>query len=141
MKTLLVTFGLVGAAVAVSVSAQGRGEGQHDLTRTEVQQRAIRMFQTLDANHDGSVTKAEADQVFGQFQAARGGERTRGGARTKQMIDQAFAQAQALTQAQFEAQALARFEAQDTNKDGFVSAAERQQSAAQGQSPQPKPAQ
>ena len=134
MKTLLATIALGASVIAMPATAQEQS-GQRDMTRTDVQQRAIRMFQMLDANHDGNVTKVEADQAFAQFQAARS-EKAPRGTRTKQMIDQAFAASQSLTQAQFEAQALARFDAQDINKDGFVSAAERQQSRAPQQAPQ-----
>jgi Ca2+-binding EF-hand superfamily protein len=140
MKTLLATIALGATVIAMPAMAQEQAEPRHDMTRTEAQQRAVRMFQLLDVNHDGNVTKTEADQAFAQFQASRGGERSRGGARTKQMIDQAFAATQSLTQAQFEAQAIARFEAQDTNKDGFVSAAERQQSRGQQDTAQQQPA-
>ncbi len=45
------------------------------------------------------------------------------------MIDEAFAGAPSLTLQQFEAQALARFDAADLNHDGVVTAAERQQVA------------
>ena len=136
MKTLLATIALGASVIAMPAVAQEQAEPRHDMTRTEAKARAVRMFQVIDVNHDGNITKAEADQAFAQFQAARGGERSRGGARTKQMIDQAFATGQSLTQAQFEAQAVARFDAQDTNKDGFVSAAERQQARGPQQTPQ-----
>ncbi len=56
------------------------------------------------------------------------------------MIDQAFAASQSLTLQQFEAQALARFDAQDLNHDGTVTAAERQQARGQQPSPQASPA-
>jgi hypothetical protein len=61
----------------------------------------------------------------------------------QRMLDQAFATSQALTLQQFEAQALARFDAQDLNHDGTVTAAERQQIREQRQQaapPAPAPA-
>jgi hypothetical protein len=93
------------------------------------------MFQMLDANHDGTVTRAEADQALAQFQAMRGGSENggHGGGRLQRMISEAFATSQSLTLQQFEAQSLARFDAADTNHDGIVTAAERQ--AARGQQP------
>ena len=108
---------------------------QRDQTRAEAQQRADMMFQMLDTNKDGTVTKAEADAALAQFQAARGGDDQggRGAGRMQRMIDQAFGTAQSLTQAQLEAQVLARFDAQDLNHDGTVTAAERQQLRAQRQ--------
>jgi hypothetical protein len=47
------------------------------------------------------------------------------------MIAQAFGDAQSVTLQQFEAKALARFDAQDLNHDGTVTAAERQQAREQ----------
>jgi len=47
------------------------------------------------------------------------------------MIEQGFANSPSLTLQQFEAQALARFDAQDLNHDGTLTAAERQQARAQ----------
>ncbi len=47
---------------------------QRDQTRAEAQQRADMMFQMMDTNKDGTVTKAEADQALAQFQSMRGGQ-------------------------------------------------------------------
>jgi hypothetical protein len=91
------------------------------------------MFQMLDANKDGTVTKAEAQQTLEQFHAARGGDDGRGGGRMQRMIEQAFATSPSMTLQQFEAQALLRFDAMDLNHDGTVTAAERQQVRAQRQ--------
>jgi Ca2+-binding EF-hand superfamily protein len=79
------------------------------------------MFQQLDTNHDGTLTRAEADQGAAQFSSPRGA------GRIQRMIAQAFGNAQSITLQQFETQALARFDAQDLNHDGTVTAAERQQ--------------
>jgi hypothetical protein len=114
-------------ATAQAPQGERGGWTQRDQTRAEAQQRAGMMFQRLDANHDGNVTKAEADQAFAQFQAARGGDGGRGGGRTQRMIEQAFATSQSITLGQFEAQALARFDSQDLNHDGIVTSAEREQ--------------
>jgi hypothetical protein len=53
-----------------------------------------------------------------------------GGERAEHMIDRTFGMAQSLTLKQFEDQQLARFDRQDLNHDGTVSAAERQQARA-----------
>jgi hypothetical protein len=127
---------LAQAAQAQAPGAAQRGGGfmQRDQTRAEAQQRADMMFQMLDANKDGSVTKAEADEAVAQFEAARGDDDSgRGSGRIQRMIGQAFGTAQSLTKAQFEAGVLARFDAQDLNHDGTVTAAERQQLRAQRQ--------
>ena len=97
-----------------------------DQTRAEAQQRADRIFQVLDANHDGIVTRAEAEQAASQFAARRGGGEGANG-RMERLIDREFGTAQSLTLQQFEAQALASFDSLDLNHDGVVTAAERQQ--------------
>jgi len=146
MKKFLVSIALGATVISVPVLAQMPGGGmrggwmQRDQTRAEAQQRADMMFQMLDANHDGIVTKAEAEQAMAQFQASRGGDNGRGGGRMQQMLDDAFAASPSLTLQQFEAQALARFDAMDLNHDGTVTSAEREQARAQRQAvPAPQP--
>jgi hypothetical protein len=141
MKKFLVMAALGAAVLPAAALAQGGAGGmmQKDQTRAEAQQRTDTLFQMLDSNHDGTVTRAEADQALQQFQAARGGDDSghRGG-RFQRMIDEAFANSPSVTLQQFEAQSLARFDAADLNHDGTVTAAERQQ--ARGQRPAPAPA-
>jgi hypothetical protein len=137
MKILLAAIALGATVISAPAMAQGYGGG-HDQTRAEAQQRADMMFQMLDANKDGTVTKAEAQQALAQFDASRGGESAgRGSGRMQRMMDEAFAASPSLTLQQFEAQALARFDAADLNHDGTVTAAERQQSRAQRAQVQP----
>ena len=144
MKKLIVGIAFGAALLSTPVLAQRFGGG-HDETRAEAQQRADMIFQMMDANRDGVVTKAEAEQALAQFQASRGGDNGgRGGGRMQRMIDEAFRSAQSLTLQQFEAQALARFDSMDLNHDGVVTAAERQQAREQrmqgrGPSPAPQP--
>jgi EF hand len=138
MKKLLLTLALGAIVVPAAALAQGGGGYmQRDQTRLEAQQRADMIFQMMDANHDGTVTKAEADQAMAQFQASGGGG-GRGAGRMQMMMQQAFAASPSLTLQQFEAQALARFDAADLNHDGIVSAAERQQARATMQAPAPQ---
>jgi hypothetical protein len=137
MKTILAALAVAAAVISAPALAQEGARGgymQKDQTRTEAQQRADMLFQMLDANKDGTVTKAEADESVAQFEAARGDDdRGRGAGRMQRMIHQAFGTAQSVTLQQFEAQALARFDAADLNHDGTVSAAEREQLRAQRQ--------
>jgi len=128
MKKLVMTLALGAAMISTSALAQdGRGGFmQRDQTRAEAQQRADMLFQMLDANKDGTVTKAEADEAAAQFEAARGDDDGgRGAGRMQRMIAQAFGSTQSLTLPQFEAQALTRFDAADLDHNGTVTAAER----------------
>jgi len=137
MKKLLVTIALGAAIAATQAAAQDApppppgvapmtgGEGRHhhggwaqeDMTRAQAQQMADAMFQRFDLNHDGVVTRQEAEQARAQMGF--------GGERVEKMIDRAFGSAQSLTLQQFEAQSLARFDRDDLNHDGVVTAAER----------------
>lgn len=122
MRKLLVAVALGATIVSTGALAQEyAGRAQKDMTRAEAQQRADAMFQRFDLNHDGVVTRAEAQQAVSQFG---------GGERAQRMIDRVFGAAQSITLQQFEAQSLARFDAEDLNHDGVVTAAERQQARA-----------
>ena len=124
MRKLLVglAFGATIAstgAIAQQGSGDARGWAGRDMTRAEAKERADSMFQRLDVNHTGVVTKQQAEQAAQQMGF--------GGERAQKMIDRAFGTAQSLTLQQFEAQELARFDRDDLNHDGTVTAAERQQ--------------
>jgi hypothetical protein len=125
MRKLFFTVALGAAIASTPALAQdhggGRGGWMQDMTRAQAQQMADGMFQRFDANHDGTVTREEAQQVASQFG---------GGDRIQKMIDRTFGTAQSLTLQQFEAQALARFDRDDLNHDGTVTSAERQQARA-----------
>jgi hypothetical protein len=138
MRKLIATTLLGASIISAPALAQVPGGGfmQSDQTRQQAQQMADMMFQQLDANHDGVVTRAEADQAAAQFAAAHGGEGGRGGGRVQRMIERVFGTAQSVTLQQFEAQTLARFDAQDLNHDGTVTSAERQQARQQRQAQQ-----
>jgi len=144
MNKLMMTLMLSAAMISTPVLAQQGGERggfMRDQTRAEAQQRADMMFQMLDSNKDGTVTKAEAQAALEQFEAARGDDDSgRGANRMQRMIDQAFGTSQSLTLQQFEAAALNRFDAQDLDHNGTVTAAERQQLRAQRQAQGAAPA-
>ena len=94
MKRWLVTIALGAAMLSTQALAQdGAGERggrvMQDMTRAQAQQRADMMFQRFDLNHDGTVTRQEAEQA----RAALGF----GGQRVEKMIAQAFGDAQSLT--------------------------------------------
>jgi Ca2+-binding EF-hand superfamily protein len=97
-------------------------------------------FEALDANKDGSVSKAEWDQHAakrGEKRAAAGeardgkrhamrGPGKRGGHRMGGGMKPGGAGDKVITQAEFVAAALARFDRLDANKDGQVTTEERQ---------------
>jgi opacity protein-like surface antigen len=134
------------AAIATSVQAQDappppQGQAapqgdlkgnwlQADMTRQQAQQRADMMFQRLDANHDGMLTREEVDQAMAQMGGESGGKGGHGGRFAARLTERLFAQGTSVTLAQFEAQALQRFDRQDLNHDGVVSGDERQQGRA-----------
>jgi hypothetical protein len=122
MNRFLVTIAIGATFVSTAAAAQReRGGGmRQDITRQQAQQMADAMFQRFDANHDGVVTRAEAEQAGSQD-----------GDRAQHMIDRVFGAAQSLTLAQFEGQSLARFDRDDANHDGVVTGAERAQARAQ----------
>ena len=121
MRKLLVTIALGATIIATQAYAQDRGGFMmQDMTRAQAQQMTDSMFQRLDANHDGVVTRQEAEQAAARF-----------GERGERMVERMFGDAQSLTQQQAETQALARFDRDDLNHDGVVTAAERQQARAQ----------
>lgn len=136
IKSLLIA---AAAVVAFAGTAQAQPQAnprgnwpQADTTRQQAQQRADMIFQQLDANHDGVVTRQEAEQAAAQMGGGQGGAGAQGAGKgyAGRMIDRLFSQSDRVSQAQFEAQALARFDRQDLNHDGVVTSAERQQSRA-----------
>lgn len=126
MQKLHVTFALGASMLASAAIAQDDQSGHHgrimqDMTRAQAQQQADAMFQRIDLNHDGVITRAEAEQAAQQYG---------GGAKLERMIERVFGSAQSVTLQQFEAQQLARFDRDDLNHDGIVTGAERQQARA-----------
>jgi Ca2+-binding EF-hand superfamily protein len=124
MNKILVTVALSAVIASTQAAAQDQHGGRYmqDMTRQQAQQMADGMFQRFDTNHDGVVTRAEAEQALSQFG---------GGERAQRMLDRVFGGAQSVTLQQFEAQALARFDKQDLDHNGVVTAAERQQARAE----------
>jgi hypothetical protein len=121
MKKLVALVALGAAFVSTQALAQERGGG--DETRQQALQKADQIFQRLDLNHDGVVTRAEAEQFRQQMGFGAG--------KAEKLIDRIFGTAQSITLKQFETQQLARFDRDDLNHDGVVTGAERQQARAQ----------
>ncbi len=140
MKGLFLAIIIGGCVISAPVLSQGSNGSfmQRDETRAEALKRADMLFQMLDANHDGNVTREEAEAAAARFAASHGSDSgPRAGGRLQRIIDEMFGTSQSLTLQQFEAQALARFDALDLNHDGVVTAAERQQAREQHTQSQP----
>ena len=121
MNKILIPLTVGAVALSTPALAQMGGRGMmQDMTRAQAQQRADMMFQRFDLNHDGVITRQEAEQAASQF-----------GERGQRMVDRIFQNTQAITLQQFEAQQLAQFDRDDLNHDGVVTVAERQQVRAQ----------
>jgi hypothetical protein len=127
--TRVLLIAAAAAAFSTQVQAQDapqmapRAErGGRDVTRSQTQQMADMMFQRIDLNHDGVLTRQEAEQARTQMGA--GGE-DRCGGRAERKIARLFGDQQSVTLAQAEAEALARFDAEDLNHDGVVTSDER----------------
>ena len=129
-------FSVVLGATIISTQAGAQAApaetGGREISRQQALQLADRMFQRFDLNHDGVVTREEAEQARAQM-APGGGKH---GAKAEKMIDRIFGTSQSVTKAQFEAMSLARFDSQDLNHDGVVTTAEREQARAARQARQ-----
>ena len=110
-------------------------------------ERAGRMFDRLDLNRDGSITRAEFDQARaqraeqrserraergerGERRGYRGGHGRRGGMHGMRG-ERMFGEQGFVTLEQMRERALARFDRADANRDGTLTAAERQQAREQ----------
>jgi hypothetical protein len=111
-----------------------RGRAAPDLTRDEARERADQLFDRFDLNRDGIVTRLEAQHVGRKLlmqRAATGRDSAPGlGGHTLRFLERRFASADAVTRQQFEEAMLAHFDAMDSNHDGILTAAERQQALA-----------
>ena len=143
-------------ATATFAKMDANGDGKLDATdraakRAEMQAKA---FERFDANKDGSISKAEWDQAsvdrqakraerrekraaaggpgkhdghrMGGHHGKRGGPHAGPGGRGGMMMKADANGDKAISQAEFQTAALARFDAADANKDGQVTAEERQ---------------
>jgi hypothetical protein len=123
---------LTTGAGAQTAPAETGGQKDREISRQQALQFADGMFQRFDLNHDGVITREEAEQARAQM-APGGGKH---GAKAEKMIDRIFGTSQSVTKAQFEAMSLARFDSQDANHDGIVTTAEREQARAARQAHQ-----
>ena len=131
MKRLLGAIALIAAATAVPVFAQHADSlpPQPDLTRNEALERADQLFGRFDLNHDGIVTRDEAERLGRKLmlqRAATGRDPAHGlGGHTVRFLKHRFAGAEAVSREQFEGAMLEHFDEMDVNHDGILTVAER----------------
>src|SRR5262245_21968737 len=99
------------------------------ITREEAFQRADRLFEMLDVNHDGVLTRREAEMAGAALRAERaetGIDVAPGiGAHTARYFEHRFAGARVITREQFEQAMLDHFDQLDRDHDGVLTAKER----------------
>jgi len=126
------------AALAVSLSATNASAPANapaltelEITREQARERADELFDRFDLNHNGVVTRAEAQRVGVRLMLVRaktGVDQTPGlGGHTLRFLKHRFAGAEAVAKLEFEAAFLAHFDEMDANHDGILTAAERLQ--------------
>jgi hypothetical protein len=99
------------------------------ITRREAVERADRLFDLLDVNRDGVLTRREAMTEGRQLKAQRratGVDVAPGiGGQTARYFERRFAFANSISRRQFEQAMLAHFDRLDRNHDGLLTAEER----------------
>lgn len=104
---------------------------QPDLAREQARDRADQLFDRFDLNHDGYATREEALSLGRKLlllRASTGRDVAPGiGGHTLRFLKHRFAGMQAVTKQQFEDAFLAHFDEMDTNRDGVLTAAEREE--------------
>ena len=140
LKTTMAAAAVAATLCAAPASAQklDTAPPQPDLTRQQAVQRADALFERFDLNHDGLVTRDEAQRVGKKLmlkRAATGRDPAPGlGGHTLRFLERRFAGVDGVTKQQFEEAMLAHFDEMDTDHDGVLTAAERQ-----GRSPDASP--
>jgi hypothetical protein len=133
MKRLLGVIALTAAAAAAPAFAQPADSAppQPDLTRNQALERADQLFDRFDLNHDGVVTRDEAERLGRKLmlqRAATGRDPAHGlGGHTLRFLKHRFAGVDAVTKQQFEDAMLEHFDGMDVNHDGILTATEREE--------------
>jgi hypothetical protein len=118
------------AAASIFTQMDINKDGTFDQADRTARREAMqgRMFDRLDANKDGQITRAEFMAGNGPGKRGPGADRRGPGGRPGKPggAPEGRGLATAMTQDQFVAAAMQRFDAGDANKDGQVTQAERQ---------------
>jgi hypothetical protein len=114
---------------ALARAALASGANSIPITRREAVARADRLFELLDMNHDGLLTKSEAEAEGAKLMAVRfatGKDIAPGiGGHTLKFFKQALGGGPPVDRSLFERTMLAHFDAMDTDHDGILTAQER----------------
>ena len=129
---MLIAAAALSAVMAAQPGAQQVAAVQYpDLTREQARDRADQLFDRFDLNHDGFVTSQEAQSLGRKLlllRASTGRDVAPGiGGHTLRFLEHRFRGLEAVTKQQFEAAFLAHFDDMDTDRDGILTAAEREQ--------------
>jgi len=121
----VVALTVTGSALAqVSQASDGA-----PITRQEAVQRADGLFDALDVNHDGVLTRFEAKTAGSELKAERsetGVDVAPGvGGHTGRYMKRHFALEKSITREQFDRAFMAHFDKMDRNHDGILTAEER----------------
>jgi hypothetical protein len=133
MKIAIAIAVLAGGLNAASLGAQPAVGTVHkpDVTRAQARERADQLFDQFDLNHDGYVTRQEAELLGSKLlllRASTGRDGAPGiGGHTLRFLRHRFVGLKAVTKPQFEAAFLAHFDQMDVNHDGILTATERLQ--------------
>jgi Ca2+-binding EF-hand superfamily protein len=134
MKRLMLAAALTAALMAeagaqAATPAAVATPAADSITRDEALGRADNLFELLDSNHDGILTRGEAERS-GLRLRALGASLHRDiahgiGGHTMRFFEHRFADSKTVTREQFEQAMLAHFDAMDANHDGILTADER----------------
>ena len=126
-----IAIAIAALAGSIGIPSTVQSTGQPDLTRAQGQECADRLFEQFDLNHDGTVTREEAEVLGSKLlliRASTGRDEAPGiGGHTLRFLRHRFAGLDSVTKPQFEAAFLAHFDEMDVNHDGILTAAERLQ--------------
>ncbi|MBV8907561.1 MAG: hypothetical protein JOZ20_01040 [Sphingomonas sp.] len=131
MKIIIAIAALAASLSAPRLDAQPAPGTIHepDVTRAQAKERADQLFDQFDLNHDGYVTRQEAERLGSKLmllRASTGRDEAPGiGGHTLRFLRHRFTGLQAVTKPQFEAAFLAHFDQMDVNHDGILTASER----------------
>jgi len=126
-KTIILSLSVALASPALAHLSPPAAEG--DITRQEAVERADQLFDALDANHDGFLTRREAMVTGMRLRAERASTgidvKPGIGGHTERFLEHRFAGERAITRREFEQGMLAHFDRMDTNHDGVLTPDER----------------